>query len=181
MLNFSASVLKMPLSRSRTSRRMTLSRVVVLPTNVMRLTKYCLPSCIRSVTSTIGGPVGAAAGAGAGRRARPSPAAVRHRRQVARRQIRIAGELHVAAAAVHFLGLLEALADLLLAVESPSSSLNSGRSASVVDDLVPLEVDLADVVALAFGDRNAQLHKARLLSLESSRIFRSGWPTRTPM
>ena len=35
---------------------MTLSRVVVLPMKVMRLTKNCCPSCIRIVTSTIGGP-----------------------------------------------------------------------------------------------------------------------------
>jgi hypothetical protein len=42
-LYFSASVLNTPPSSSRISRRMTLSRVVVLPVNVMRLTKNCLP------------------------------------------------------------------------------------------------------------------------------------------
>ena len=65
MLYFSASVLKTPFSYSRISRRMTLSRVVVLPTNVMRLTKYCFPSCIRIVTSTIGGPAGVSSSAAA--------------------------------------------------------------------------------------------------------------------
>jgi hypothetical protein len=53
-LNFSASVLNTPPSSSRISRRMTLSRVVVLPVKVMRLTKYCLPSFSRMVTSTVG-------------------------------------------------------------------------------------------------------------------------------
>ena len=62
MLNFSASVLKTPSSTSRISRRITLSRVVVLPMKVMRLTKNCLPSCIFIVTSTIGGPDGAGFG-----------------------------------------------------------------------------------------------------------------------
>ncbi len=33
---------------------MTLSRVVVLPVKVMRLTKYCSPSVIRIVTLTVG-------------------------------------------------------------------------------------------------------------------------------
>ena len=56
MLYFNASVLKTPSSTSRISRRITLSRVVVFPTNVMRLTKNCCPSCIRIVTSTSGGP-----------------------------------------------------------------------------------------------------------------------------
>ena len=37
---------------------MTLSRVVVFPTKVMRLTKYCFPSCTRIVTSMVGGPGG---------------------------------------------------------------------------------------------------------------------------
>ena len=78
MLNFNASVLKTPLSTSRISRRMTGSRVVVLPTNVMRLTKYCLPSWIRSVTSTIGGPSGACAGAGAGEGPAAAAGAVGH-------------------------------------------------------------------------------------------------------
>jgi hypothetical protein len=32
---------------------MTLSRVVVIPTNVIRLTKYCSPCCIFIVTSTV--------------------------------------------------------------------------------------------------------------------------------
>jgi hypothetical protein len=41
-------------SSSRTSRRMTLSRVVVLPANVRRLTKYCSPSVMRIVTLTVG-------------------------------------------------------------------------------------------------------------------------------
>ena len=33
---------------------MTLSRVVVLPAKVRRFTKYCSPSVIRIVTSTVG-------------------------------------------------------------------------------------------------------------------------------
>ena len=73
-LNFSASVLKTPFSSSRSSRRMTLSRVVVLPTNVIRFTKYCSPSCRRMVTSTIAGcflassiAAGSSAFAGSGR------------------------------------------------------------------------------------------------------------------
>ncbi len=52
MLNFSASVLNTPFSSRRISRRTTESRVVVLPTKVMRLTKYCSPSWRRMVTST---------------------------------------------------------------------------------------------------------------------------------
>ena len=55
MLNLSASVLKTPFSSSRTSRRTTLSSVVVFPTNVMRLTKYCSPSFTFIVMSTIAG------------------------------------------------------------------------------------------------------------------------------
>src|SRR6185295_17095326 len=54
MLYFSDSVLKTEPSTRRISRRMTLSRVVVLPMNEMRLTKNCLPSDNRIVTSTIG-------------------------------------------------------------------------------------------------------------------------------
>ncbi len=37
---------------------MTLSRVVVFPTKMMRFTKYCFPSCTRIVTSMVGGPGG---------------------------------------------------------------------------------------------------------------------------
>ena len=66
MLYFSASVLKAPSSTSRISRRITLSRVVVLPVNVMRLTKNCLPFLtIRIVTSTTGGLFPADCGSGA--------------------------------------------------------------------------------------------------------------------
>ena len=60
MLNFNASVLNTPCSTRRISRRITFSRVVVLPTNVIRLTKYCFPSRICIVTSTVCGPVAAA-------------------------------------------------------------------------------------------------------------------------
>jgi hypothetical protein len=42
---------------------MTLSRVVVLPWNVMRLTTYCLPSLIRIVTLTLS-PTGSNSGYG---------------------------------------------------------------------------------------------------------------------
>ena len=55
-LNRSASVLKTPRSNRLISRRMTSSWVVLLPTKVMRLTKYCSPSCTRIVTSTTGSP-----------------------------------------------------------------------------------------------------------------------------
>ena len=39
---------------------MTVSCVVLFPTNVIRFTKYCFPSWNRIVTSTIGGPEGLA-------------------------------------------------------------------------------------------------------------------------
>ena len=55
MLYSNACVLKTLFSYNRISRRMTLSRVVVLPVKMIRLMKYCLPSSIRSVTSTVGG------------------------------------------------------------------------------------------------------------------------------
>src|SRR4026209_2782299 len=54
MLYLSDSVLKMFPSTRRISRRITLSRVVVLPTNEMRLTKNCLPSDSLIVKSTVG-------------------------------------------------------------------------------------------------------------------------------
>jgi hypothetical protein len=44
MLYFSASVSNTPFSYKRISRRITVSRVVVLPVKVIRLTKYCFPS-----------------------------------------------------------------------------------------------------------------------------------------
>ena len=56
MLYFSASVSKIPFSYRRSSRRITLSWVVVFPLNTIRLTKYCLPSWICSLTSTVGNP-----------------------------------------------------------------------------------------------------------------------------
>src|SRR5204862_4652505 len=54
MLYFSDSVLNTEPSTRRISRRMTLSRVVLLPMNEMRFTKNCLPSDNRIVTSTVG-------------------------------------------------------------------------------------------------------------------------------
>src|SRR4030095_7389264 len=54
MLYFSDSVLNTAPSTRRISRRMTLSRVVELPTNEIRLTKNCLPSDSLIVTSTVG-------------------------------------------------------------------------------------------------------------------------------
>src|SRR5438309_11953693 len=54
MLYFSDSVLKTEPSTRRISRRMTLSRVVLLPMNEMRFTKNCFPSDRRIVTSTTG-------------------------------------------------------------------------------------------------------------------------------
>src|SRR5512132_2725533 len=54
MLYLSDSVLNTDPSTRRISRRMTLSRVVELPTNEIRLTKNCLPSDSRIVTSTVG-------------------------------------------------------------------------------------------------------------------------------
>src|ERR1051325_11512406 len=54
MLYLSDSVLNTDPSTRRISRRMTLSRVVEFPTNEMRLTKNCLPSDSRIVTSTVG-------------------------------------------------------------------------------------------------------------------------------
>src|ERR1041385_8758752 len=54
MLYFSDSVLKTLPSTRRISRRITLSRVVALPMKEIRLTKNCLPSDSRIVTSTVG-------------------------------------------------------------------------------------------------------------------------------
>src|SRR5258708_36743868 len=70
---------------------MTLSRVVVLPRKMIRLTKYCLPSSSRIVMFTTGsaliladafgalaaGAVAAGAAAGAGGPTSPGPAAAR--------------------------------------------------------------------------------------------------------
>ena len=92
MLYFSASVLNTAPSTSRISRRITLSRVVVLPMNVMRLTKYCWPSCSRIVTSTVGGPAGWRRG-----QRRPGTVVLR---LVAQLELGKPGELHVAAGAV---------------------------------------------------------------------------------
>ena len=57
MLYLSASVLKTPRSIRLISRRITSSWVVLLPTKVMRLMKYCSPSWKLSVTSTTGSPL----------------------------------------------------------------------------------------------------------------------------
>ena len=65
MLYFNCSVLKMPPSTRRISRRITLSRVVLLPVKVIRLTKYCSPSVIRIVMFTVGS-AGPATGPSAG-------------------------------------------------------------------------------------------------------------------
>src|SRR5438094_3659974 len=54
MLYFSDSVLNTEPSTRRISRRMTVSRVVLLPMNEMLFTKNCLPSDNRIVTSTVG-------------------------------------------------------------------------------------------------------------------------------
>ena len=135
MLYFSASVLNTPPSTSRISRRITLSRVVVLPVKVMRLTKYCSPSCSRIVTFD-----------GRLRRARPPgprpPARELH--------VREAGELEVAAAAVDLARLLEALADVLLGVPLAGLQLEERLQEFGLDDRVlPSNFDLADAVARA--------------------------------
>ena len=147
-LYFSASVLKTPPSSSRISRRTTLSRVVVLPTKLTRLTKYCSPSCIRIVTSTIGEPSAVFTGP-----AGFSSAGAFGSTLVAGLQIGKAGELPVADLAVHLAGRLEALADALLAVELPFVQLEQRAEAFALDDLVALEVEVADLVAPALLHR----------------------------
>ena len=124
MLYFSASVLKTPPSTSRISRRMTLSRVVVLPVKVMRLTKYLLAfrQPHRHVHRRLGRPGDRALG------------------RVLELHVGKAGELEVAAAAVELARFLEALADVLLRIESPGFSLKSGCRNSVLMTLLPSNV-----------------------------------------
>ena len=141
---------------------MTLSRVVVLPMNVMRLTKNCCPSCIRIVTSTSGGPVGAGL-AGSGAFSASGASGSFEVRLVARLEVGIAGELEVAARAVHFARLLEALADALLGVVLARLHLEERLQEVGLDDRVARDVEGADLVARALGDGNPQLDPARLL------------------
>ena len=77
--------------------------------------------------------------------------------------VRETGELEVAAAAVDLARLLEALADVLLRVALAGLQLEERLQELGVDDLVAVELDLADAIAVAFGDRDAQLHPARFL------------------
>jgi len=68
-------VLKTLPSSSRISRRITLSRVVVLPVKFIRLTKYCDPSSIRMVMPTVGASTLAGPICGGARRASGTSAA----------------------------------------------------------------------------------------------------------
>ncbi len=146
MLNFRASVLKTPPSKRRISRRMTLSRVVVFPTKVMRLTKYLLPLLHphRHVD---------------GRRARGRWREGRlfRRRRLARLDVGVGREFVVAERAVDFPGLLERLPDLLLAVEGAGLHPEDALQAFTLDDRVAVEREVANAVALPFGDRDPKL------------------------
>ena len=55
MLTSQRRVLNMSPSSRSSSRRMTLSRVVLLPSNSMRRTKNCLPSSTARFKSILGG------------------------------------------------------------------------------------------------------------------------------
>ncbi len=145
MLYFSCSVLNTPPSTRRISRRITLSRVVLLPVNVMRLTKYCSPSVIRIVMfdRRLGGPGNRPLG------------------RVLERHVGETGELEISSPAVELARFLEPLADILFRVPLPALQPEERLKKLAVDDLVAVERDLANPVAIPFGDWNAQLHPAR--------------------
>ena len=82
---------------------------------------------------------------------------------VAELVVGVAGELEVAAGAVHFPRFLEPLADLLLAVELALVDLEKRPQVVALHDRVAVEAEVADPVAVAFGDRNAQVDQPRLL------------------
>ena len=148
---------------------MTLSRVVVLPTKMMRLTKYCLPSS--SAHRDVDDRLGARLDADAGAAGRPRRRRRRHRRSLSAAPSAAsrvfgslgnaysghAGELEVAAAAVDLARLLEALADHLLVEPVALLDLEQRPQPFGLDDGVAGEVDVADLVARPFGDRNLQL------------------------
>ncbi len=177
MLYFSASVLNTPFSTSRSSRRITLSWVVVLPDERDAVDEVLLALLHphRDVDDRRALALGRA-DAGRQRRGRLRLGRVRI---VAELEVGKAGELEVAAAAVHFARLLEALADLLRRCStSPGFILNSGRSWSFLTTVLPANVDGADLVAA--GPRSTGMRSSiqRVFLSSSPRARRAcGAPT----
>ena len=97
---------------------------------------------------------------------------VGHRRVRRRRwklEVGKAGELHVAAGAVDFARLDQAVADVLLVVPVADLDLEERRQRLALDDGVAVDREGADAMPLPFGDRNAQLDPLRLAVLGSPR------------
>src|SRR5205085_10176581 len=88
----------------------------------------------------------------------------RNRRKaiILRIEVRVAGELHVAAGAVRLLRLLQPVANELLAVPIAFLDLEHRPEVVALDDGVALEAEVADAVARPFGHGDAQLNPARL-------------------
>ena len=97
---------------------------------------------------------------------------------VAELVVGIPGELEVPAGAVDFARLLEPLADRLLAVELARLDLEHRPQIVALDDGVAVEGEVADLVAVAFGDGNPEIDEAGLLVLRVADDFSSGCPTR---
>src|SRR5262249_2775290 len=104
-------------------------------------------------------------GAHRSRRRRRITGAVRRFRIVGELVVGRRRELHVAEAAVAFLGLLEALADLLLVEPVALLQPEERPQRLALDDGVAGEVDLADLVARPFGHGHLKLDETRLAVL----------------
>ncbi len=84
-------------------------------------------------------------------------------REIAELELGIGRELEVANRAIQLARLLHALPDSLLLVVRTLLELEDLGERFRLDDFVVRDVDLTDLVARAFADRNAQLDVARLL------------------
>ena len=100
--------------------------------------------------------------AGAGRTGLAVAVAIGVLRVVGEREIGIARELPVAAAAVELLGFLEPFANQLVVVIVARVQLEQRTQPFALRHAVAGERQLADLVALAFGHRNLQLDEPGL-------------------
>ncbi len=148
---------------------MTLSRVVVLPRNVMRLTKVLLAFLephrhvdfgVRTSSRT--------------RAIRPG-GIFRSRRERRHRR-----KLHVAAGPIHFLNLVDAVDEPLLAVELAGCHLEEWSQRRAAQHRIPIEGHIADAVTGAFINRDSQLESGASChrSIDSGFSVRADRPVR---